>query len=274
MVMDGSAGGGEAEAFEAGAGPAEGESLTQMQEFVKTVGRKEAEAKAQRVVERREQVAEEEAEAADKVKKEAAKVTAMEMEAEVDTNWKNVDEAEGNANAEDDVDDEDDWKAEINTNRGIMATLQFSKMRGFLDEKKVVKVKAPPKPTVGREDPRFRAPNRDSGRGGNDPLTKPGYNPTVKLEYRDDSGRLLTEQKEIFRYLSHKFHGKQSGKSKMEKRMMKLLEHEASKKMTSNDTPLNTATIMRSRMESSGQAHVVIQGASLNQPQLKKKKKL
>jgi len=45
MIMDGSAGGGEAEGFEEGGGPAEGESLTQMEEFVKTVGRKEAEAK-------------------------------------------------------------------------------------------------------------------------------------------------------------------------------------------------------------------------------------
>lgn len=46
------------------------------------------------------------------------------------------------------------------------------------------------------------------------------YRPNVKLEYIDDSGRLLNE-KEAFRYLSHKFHGKGPGKNKIEKRLKK-----------------------------------------------------
>lgn len=49
---------------------------------------------------------------------------------------------------------------------------------------------------------------------------KANYNPNVKLEYIDDSGRLLNE-KEAFRYLSHKFHGKGPGKNKIEKRLKK-----------------------------------------------------
>lgn len=49
---------------------------------------------------------------------------------------------------------------------------------------------------------------------------KDSYRPNVKLEYIDDSGRLLNE-KEAFRYLSHKFHGKGPGKNKIEKRLKK-----------------------------------------------------
>ena len=50
-----------------------------------------------------------------------------------------------------------------------------------------------------------------------------GYIPNVKLEYVDDGGRLMNE-KEAFRHLSHKFHGKGSGKIKTEKRMKKHME--------------------------------------------------
>ena len=50
-----------------------------------------------------------------------------------------------------------------------------------------------------------------------------GYKPNVKLEYVDDYGNPMS-QKEAFRFLSHKFHGKGSGKMKTEKRNKKLLE--------------------------------------------------
>ena len=56
---------------------------------------------------------------------------------------------------------------------------------------------------------------------------KDGYKPDVKLEYIDDSGRLLS-QKEAFRYLSHRFHGKGSGKKKTEKRGKKIEEENVS----------------------------------------------
>jgi len=49
---------------------------------------------------------------------------------------------------------------------------------------------------------------------------KEGYKPTPKLEYIDDSGKVLNI-KEAFRHLSHKFHGKGSGKLKSEKRAKK-----------------------------------------------------
>ena len=52
---------------------------------------------------------------------------------------------------------------------------------------------------------------------------KEGYKPEVKLEYVDDAGRTMTP-KEAFRMLSHRFHGKGSGKRKTEKRMKKFEE--------------------------------------------------
>jgi len=52
---------------------------------------------------------------------------------------------------------------------------------------------------------------------------KEGYKPEVKLEYVDEAGRTMTP-KEAFRYLSHRFHGKGSGKKKLEKRIKKAEE--------------------------------------------------
>jgi len=52
---------------------------------------------------------------------------------------------------------------------------------------------------------------------------KEGYRPEVKLEYVDEAGRTMTP-KEAFRYLSHRFHGKGSGKKKLEKRIKKVEE--------------------------------------------------
>jgi len=52
---------------------------------------------------------------------------------------------------------------------------------------------------------------------------KEGYRPEVKLEYVDEAGRTMTP-KEAFRYLSHRFHGKGSGKKKLEKRIKKAEE--------------------------------------------------
>lgn len=56
---------------------------------------------------------------------------------------------------------------------------------------------------------------------------KDGYKPDFKLDYVDDKGRLMN-QKEAFRHLSHKFHGKGPGKNKIDKRMKKLEQESVS----------------------------------------------
>lgn len=49
------------------------------------------------------------------------------------------------------------------------------------------------------------------------------YKPDVEIKYNDEFGRELT-QKEAWKALSHKFHGKGSGKAKTEKRIKKIEE--------------------------------------------------
>ncbi|KAK9477581.1 SART-1 protein [Lipomyces japonicus] len=49
------------------------------------------------------------------------------------------------------------------------------------------------------------------------------YKPDVKLEYKDEFGRAMT-QKEAFKHLSHQFHGKGSGKAKTEKKLRRIEE--------------------------------------------------
>ncbi|RIA92964.1 SART-1 protein [Glomus cerebriforme] len=83
------------------------------------------------------------------------------------------------------------------------------------------------------------------------------YKPDINLEYVDEFGNQLTP-KEAFRQLSHKFHGKSSGKAKTEKRLKKLEEERKLKAMSSVDTPLNMATALQERQKASGSAHVVL----------------
>lgn len=47
------------------------------------------------------------------------------------------------------------------------------------------------------------------------------YKPDVNLSYKDEFGREMN-QKEAFKFLSHQFHGKGSGKAKTEKRLKKI----------------------------------------------------
>jgi SART-1 family len=73
------------------------------------------------------------------------------------------------------------------------------------------------------DDDKYRKRDRYIGSGGMEFREKEGYKPEVKLEYVDDAGRTVTP-KEAFRMLSHRFHGKGSGKKKTEKRMKKIEE--------------------------------------------------
>ncbi|KAJ3309238.1 hypothetical protein HDV04_006302 [Boothiomyces sp. JEL0838] len=56
------------------------------------------------------------------------------------------------------------------------------------------------------------------------------YKPNVNLIYRDSAGRDLNP-KEAFKELAHKFHGKKSGKNKMEKKLSRMQEEMLQKKM-------------------------------------------
>lgn len=83
------------------------------------------------------------------------------------------------------------------------------------------------------------------------------YKPDVKIEYYDEFGRTLTP-KEAWKALSHKFHGKGSGKMKTEKRLKKIAEEKKQEAMASGDTPLSMQQAFQRRQEQAGQAHMVL----------------
>ncbi|XP_078482707.1 U4/U6.U5 tri-snRNP-associated protein 1 [Ciona intestinalis] len=89
---------------------------------------------------------------------------------------------------------------------------------------------------------------------------KKDYKPKVNIEYVDEKGRNLSA-KEAFRKLSHRFHGKGSGKMKQEKRMKKMTEQETMLHMSSTDTPLNTVAMMKDKQRAESSPYIVLSGA-------------
>lgn len=83
------------------------------------------------------------------------------------------------------------------------------------------------------------------------------YKPDVNIVYPDENGRLM-DVKEAWKALSHKFHGKGSGKMKTEKRLKKIAEEKKKEAMASGDTPLSMNRAFQMRQEKIGQAHFVL----------------
>jgi U4/U6.U5 tri-snRNP-associated protein 1 len=83
------------------------------------------------------------------------------------------------------------------------------------------------------------------------------YKPNVRLEYYDGKGRVLST-KEAYKELSHKFHGRTSGKNKKEKIQRKEDEQRRMMTMASGDTPLNLASAMLERQKQLGTAGIVL----------------
>ncbi|KAG6885672.1 hypothetical protein C0993_011436 [Termitomyces sp. T159_Od127] len=83
------------------------------------------------------------------------------------------------------------------------------------------------------------------------------YKPDVNIVYYDEFGRALTP-KEAWKALSHKFHGKGSGKAKTEKRLKKIAEEQKQAAMASGDTPLSMNSAFQQRQQKTGQAHFVL----------------
>jgi len=157
---------------------------------------------------------------------------------------------------------------------GMGAALKMAMQKGYLDaeEKKVkstglVHLKCKnynidDKSRDHEEDDRKRrGGGRDRGYQG--PTSsfseKKGYKPEVTLEYVDDTGRAMNA-KEAFRFLSHKFHGKGSGKLKTEKRQRKVLEDKLMEKMSSTDTPLNTLSKLQNKTKELATPYLVLSG--------------
>lgn len=83
------------------------------------------------------------------------------------------------------------------------------------------------------------------------------YKPDVNIVYHDEFGRVMTP-KEAWKALSHRFHGKGSGKMKTEKRLKKIAEENKMQAMVSGETPLGMTSAFQARQEKMGQAHMVL----------------
>ncbi|XP_029288718.1 U4/U6.U5 tri-snRNP-associated protein 1 [Cottoperca gobio] len=153
---------------------------------------------------------------------------------------------------------------------GLAAALLLCKNKGLLDTEmqKISRVRAPKgalpndnyciEDKMGFDDKYSR---REEYRGfTQDFKDKEAYRPEVKIEYVDESGRRLTP-KEAFRQLSHRFHGKGSGKMKTERRMKKLEEEALLKKMSSSDTPLGTVALLQEKQKSQKTPYLVLSGS-------------
>ncbi|OWZ35804.1 U4/U6.U5 tri-snRNP-associated protein 1 [Cryptococcus neoformans Tu259-1] len=83
------------------------------------------------------------------------------------------------------------------------------------------------------------------------------YKPDVNIVYHDEFGRQMTP-KEAWKSLSHKFHGKTSGRMKTEKRLKKIAEERKQLTMNSSDTPLGMTDAFSRRQQMTGEAHMIL----------------
>ncbi|CAG2115520.1 unnamed protein product [Medioppia subpectinata] len=111
---------------------------------------------------------------------------------------------------------------------------------------------------VNREDDKIGRRERYSG-PVSDFREKNDYKPEIKLDYVDEKGRVL-DQKEAFRHLSHKFHGKGPSKNKIDKRMKKKDQQSKLRQMSSTDTPLNTLRMLTDKQKELQLPYVVLTG--------------
>ncbi|KAJ9111365.1 hypothetical protein QFC19_001133 [Naganishia cerealis] len=83
------------------------------------------------------------------------------------------------------------------------------------------------------------------------------YKPDVNIAYTDEFGRVMTA-KEAWKSLSHKFHGKTSGRMKTEKRLQKIEEERKRMAMAMSDTPSGMIDAFTRRQEKTGEAYMTL----------------
>lgn len=168
--------------------------------------------------------------------------------------------------------DEDEFELledEPTLDRGLASFLNLCKNKGFIEAEKSKRSARPKKENLEAinytieeknyydiDDKYNRGRDRFSGPTG-DFHEKANYKPNVKLDYIDEKGHSMNE-KEAFRYLSHKFHGKGSGKKKTEKQQNKYKEKDVMAKMSSVDTPLNTVKMLVEKQKRLQQPYVLL----------------
>lgn len=79
----------------------------------------------------------------------------------------------------------------------------------------------------------------------------------INLRYLNEDGDEMTPR-EAYRHLSHYVHGTFPSKNRVEKEMKKKKEEQRMLKMSSTDTPLNTARKAQEAMKKSGSAYIEV----------------
>ena len=189
-----------------------------------------------------------------------------------------VEEEKNQLENKDDMDGANILDDEPVIGRGIATALKLAVNKGFLAKDKDKQFARVAKSSIEAknytveernyydiDDKYNRGRNKYSG-----PLVdfeeKKNYKPDIKLDYYDEKGHSMNE-KEAFRYLSHKFHGKGPGKKKTEKRLSKFQEKEVMNKMSSVDTPLHTVELLIEKQKNLQQPFVVLSAPKGKQDQ-------
>merc|ERR1711862_324449 len=94
----------------------------------------------------------------------------------------------------------------------------------------------------------------------NRPLEMSTSDGDIKLEYRDDFGRVQTP-KEAFRAISWKFHGKMPGRKNMERRLLRL-ENEMKLKSMNPMEQLPTLRALKHMQLAEAKPYMVLSGAN------------
>ncbi|CAN0308011.1 unnamed protein product [Lampetra planeri] len=151
---------------------------------------------------------------------------------------------------------------------GLASALKLCNTKGYLETEvsKMARVKNPHKTLPSalytiedKNDDKYS--RREEYRAyGQEFKDKEHYRPDVRIEYVDETGRKLTP-KEAFRQLSHRFHGKGSGRMKTEKRQKKLEEEHMLRKMSSSDTPLGTVALLQEKQKAQKTPFIILSGS-------------
>ncbi|KAE9414466.1 hypothetical protein Angca_008595 [Angiostrongylus cantonensis] len=197
-------------------------------------------------------------------------------------------EAKRNADYSDDDDDDSLGSAnskseyenvlgkEADVSKGVGAMLKLAAQKGYLNDNEVKKktgqnldhLRNQSKTQVEQgkydiEDKYAKKLDRlgTTGRGPIMPFTeKKDYHPEVNIQYVDEKGRIM-DQKDAYRELSYKFHGRNPGKKQTEKRISRRDKKEMLKQMNSSDTPLGTLSKQLRKQEQLQTPYLVLSGS-------------
>jgi U4/U6.U5 tri-snRNP-associated protein 1 len=131
---------------------------------------------------------------------------------------------------------------------GTAAALQFAQQKGLISELEY----------AGRRKDQ-RVNNLKHGALHNDTVD----DDDITIEYRDKYGRIMTP-KQVYREMSHKYHGEGPGKNKLEKERRRYLQEMKMKQMSDTDTPLRAMEALERVQTATNLPYVVMDQNNLS----------